>query len=344
MSRLDTYRAALQVADLAANRETLCRTLDALGPAFASLIVDHGLGPFWHERTGREEFRDSRLAAEALFLTQREAFGAIDRALEEAGIEHAVIKGAANRQVIHDNPALRACHDLDVLVRSDDRLAATAALMRAGFVPAPDLRSISREIVLAGQRVDVDLHWGLLREGRLRIDPVDEMLARRQRCGDMWVLADDDALFLLLVHPAFAKHLDAWEMGLHRVLDLLEWLRRRGADWPSVRARLARAGVTTAAWATLRWVELLAAGQQPEVIPAMLPDLEPGVLRAAWLDRWLKADLPARTAGVRWLRLLAFSAFLHDTPRDALRALAGQRRAAGRRDADLEAFSSLLGQ
>jgi hypothetical protein len=344
MSRLDKYRAALQVADPAVGREALCRTLEAQGPAFALLVVDHGLGPLWHERTGRDEFRGSRLAAEALFLAQQEALRTIGGVLTDAGIEHAVIKGAANRERVYANPALRACHDLDVLVRPEDRLAATSALMKAGFVPSPDERSISREIVLSGQRVDVDLHWGLLREGRLRIDPIADMLARRRRSGDMWVLADDDALFLLLVHPAFAKHLDAWEMGLHRVLDLLEWLRRRAMDWPAVRARLERAGVTTAAWATLRWVDLLAVGQQPDVLATMLGDLEPGELRSAWLDRWLQADLPARTAGARWLRLLAFSAFLHDTPQDALRALAGQRRAARRQEADLEAFSDLLAQ
>lgn len=344
MSRLDTYRAALQVADPEIGLGALCRTLDARGPAFASLVVDHGLGPLWHARTGRDEFRDSRLAAEALYLAQHEALGAIGEAMEGAGIEHAVIKGAANRERVHDDPRLRACHDLDLLVRPDDRLAATAALMKAGFLAAPDARSISREVVLSGHRVDVDLHWGLLREGRLRIDPVADMLARRQRTGDMWVLADDDALFLLLVHPAFAKHLDAWEMGLHRVLDLLEWLRRRALDWPSVRACLERAGVTAAAWATLRWVALLADGQQPDVLAMMLADLEPGALRSAWLERWLQSDLPARTAGARWLRLLGFSAFLHDTPRDALRALSGQRRAVRRSKADLEAFAGLLGQ
>jgi len=344
MSRLDTYRAALQVADPAVSPEALVRMLDARGPAFASLVVDHGLGPIWHERTGREEFRDSRMAAEALFLVQKEALRTIGRALTGAGIEHAVIKGAANREFIYDDPPLRACHDLDLLVRPEDKVGATAALINVGFVPAPDARSISREIVLTGQRVDVDLHWGLLREGRLRVELEREMLARRRLSGDMWTLADDDALFLLLVHPAFAKHLDAWEMGLHRVLDLLEWLRRRPVDWPSVRTQLARAGVRSAAWATLRWTSLLAGRQAPPQLDVMLADLAPGALRSAWLERWLQADLPARTAGARWLRLLAFSAFLHDTPGDALRAFAGQRRAARRRDADLAPFSRLFGQ
>jgi len=344
MSRLEAYRQALRVADPAATRESLCRTVDVQGPDLVSLIVDHGLGPFWHERTARDEFHDTRLAAEALFLAQDEALREVGGALTAAGIDHAVIKGAANRLLLYENPALRACHDLDVLVSPGDRLRAATALTRIGFLPAPDPRSISREIVLRRGSADVDLHWSLLREGRLRVDLTQNLLARRRQSGDMWVLADDDALFLLLVHPAFAKHLDAWEMGLHRLLDLLEWLRQRATDWPAVRTQLEQTGVCTAAWATLHWADLLAGPQAPKRLGFMLADLKPAALRSVWLDYWLREDLPARTAGQRWFRLLAFSAFLHDMPLDALRAYAGQRRARRRRKADLEAFSTLLGQ
>jgi hypothetical protein len=45
---------------------------------------------------------------------------------------------------------------------------------------------------------------------------------------------------------------------------------------------------------------------------------------------------------MRWLRLLAFSSLLHDTPRDALRAYVGRRRAGRRSEADLKAFAGLL--
>jgi hypothetical protein len=344
MSWLDTHRLALRAADPAATREDLCRALEAQGHSFVSFVVDHGLGPLWHARSAREEFRDSRMAAEALFVVQQAALREIDDALGAAGIEYALIKGAANRLLVQGNPALRACHDLDLLVRQEDRLGATAALMRIGFVPAPDVRSISREIVLTRQRVDVDLHWGLLREGRLRLDVVPGLLARRRRAAGAWMLSDDDALFALLVHPAFAKHLDSWEMGLHRVVDVLDWLRRGACDWPVVRRRLEENGVRAAAWATLRWVELLAGEQAPDGLASMLADLEPGPLRRRWLGQWLHSDLPARTAGMRWLRLLAFSAFLHDRPQDALRAYSGQREAMRRTEADMRAFSALLGQ
>lgn len=341
MSRLDTLRLALRVADPAFTPEQLCRLLDEQGSRFVSFVVDHGLGPLWHQRSGREEFRDSRMAAEALFPVQQAALEEVDVVLASAGVEHAVIKGAGVRLLVYDAPALRACHDLDVLVRPEDRLRAAAALQAVGFVPAPEKRSISREVVLRGHHVDIDLHWGLLREGRLRRDMIPGMLDRRQRVRDTWVLSDDDAMFLLLVHPAFAKHLDSWDMGLHRVLDIVEWMRRREYDWLAVRERTAENGVRCAGWATLRWVDLLAGQFAPAELASMLADLRPGALRSRWLDHWLGADLSARTAGIHWLRLLMFSAFLHDTPADVLRAYAGRHRAHRRREADLGAFRGL---
>lgn len=344
MSRLDTHRLALGAADPAVGREELLRALDEHGRRFGSFVVDHGLGPLWHERTGRDEFRDSRMAVEALYLAQQRALCEADAALTDAGVEYALIKGAANRLLLYENPALRACHDLDVLVRTEDRLRASSALMRTGFVPEPDARSISREIILTRGPVDIDLHWDLLREGRLRSDVTSGMLSRRRRVEGTWMLSGDDGLFVLLVHPAFAKHLDSWEMGLHRVADLLEWLRRLDFDWPTVRGRLAENGVSSAAWATLRWVQLLAGTQAPGRLSSMLSDVAPGVARSRWLDHWLRSDLSTRTASAHWLRLLAFSPFLHDTPRDALRAWAGRRRAHRRTKADLEAFSGLFSQ
>ena len=344
MSRLDTHRVALQAADPEVTPETLCTALDAQGAGFASFIIGHGLGPLWHERTGRAEFRDSRVEAEALFLAQQLALREVDVLLTDSRIDHALIKGAANRVVLYRNPALRACHDLDVLVRPQDKLRAVSVLAKAGFVARPASRSISREIVLSGRHVDIDLHWNLLREGRLRLELTSDFLDRRQRVGDNWMLSDDDALYVLLVHPAFAKHLDSWEMGLHRVLDTLEWLRQRSVHWPVVRDLLEETGVRTAAWATLRWVELLAGTRLPAQVASMRRELVHAGVRHAWLDRWLRADLSARTADLRWLRLLAFSSLLHDTPGDALRAFAGQRRAARRAADDLRDFSGPHGQ
>ena len=343
MTRLDNYRSALLAAYPDLSDAELVRALDAGGPRFASFIVDYGLGPLWHERTERDEFRESRLSAEALYLAQAHALGEINEVLDGAGIEFAVIKGAATRLLLHKNPAIRACHDIDLLVRPEDRVRTASALVDAGFTATPVARSISRELVLSRSAVDVDLHWDLLREGRLRSDCVADMLSRRRRENEIWMLNAEDALFVLLVHPAFAKHLAGREMGLHRVADIITWLRTQAFDWQAVRARLEQNGVQTAAWATLRWVDLLTHPHRLPGLSTMMLAIRPGRFRRAWLDRWLRRDFSERTSNAHWARLLGFSLFLHDTPADAVRALTGRYRAHRRSSTDLEVFRELSG-
>jgi len=344
MSRLDKYQSALLAAFPDVSEETLVRELDSNGSDFAAFIIDHGLGPQWHLRTERAEFHESRLAAEALFLAQEHALKDIDAALEKAGIAYAVIKGAANRLILYDNPAIRASHDLDLMVQPEDRVQAAAALVEAGFAAKPYANSISREIMLTRGEVTIDLHWALLREGRLRQESIEEMLGRRLRRGETWMLRSDDAMFVLLVHPAFAKHLAGWDMGLHRVMDIVEWLRTQEFSWPAIRSQLEKDGVQTAAWATLRWVELLSGPRALPHLDPMMSDIRPGRLRRARLNRWLEKDYPARLSDRHWLRLLGFTPFLHDAMGDAMRAFVGREKARRRSDADLEAFSDLRDQ
>jgi hypothetical protein len=344
MSQLDEYQTALLATHPEASVDELLRAVDSSGPEFPSFIVDHGLGPEWHSRTNLEEFRDSRWAAEALFLAQEHALSEVGAALEGAGIEYALIKGGAVRLLVYSEPALRACHDLDLLVRPEDRVRAATVIAEAGFAAAPEANSISRELLLTRAEVNVDLHWALLREGRLRHDVTEAYLQRRQRHNGLWMLHADDALFVLLVHPAFTKHLAGWDMGLHRVADIVEWLRTQKSDWQKVCAALQQNGVQTAAWATLRWVQLLSGSNVHPDLDGMLSDIAPGRLRKAWLDRWLRKDLSTRTSGSHWLRLFGFSVFLHDAPGDSLRALVGRYRALRRSAADLAVFHELDGQ
>jgi hypothetical protein len=107
MTRLDDYRSALLAAFADFSDAELAAVLETCGPNFVSFIIDHGLGPLWHERTARDEFRESRLAAEALYLAQEHTLKEIDAALDEEGIEYAIFKGAANRKLLHKNPAIR---------------------------------------------------------------------------------------------------------------------------------------------------------------------------------------------------------------------------------------------
>jgi hypothetical protein len=344
MSRLDDYRTALLVAHPDVAVERLVAALDERPAEFPRFVVDMGLGPLWHERTRRAEFYEARVQAEALYLAQERSLDEIGAVLDRAGIEHVVIKGAATRLLLYDNPAARASFDIDLLVQSADRVEAAEKISRLGFEPSPEARSISRELVLARGGTDVDLHWGLLREGRLRTDPTAGILARRRRVGSAWVPSSNDMLFILLVHPAFAKHLGGWAMGLHRVADVLAFLRTQDFDIPSVVSLVRDNGVSAAAWATLRWTQLLAEPKVPTKLPGLLAELDPPRLKRGWLDGWLRNDLSDRLAAFHGTRLLAFSWLLHDTPADALRAFQGRRRAVRRSGEDLAAFRGLLGE
>jgi hypothetical protein len=195
--------------------------------------------------------------------------------------------------------------------------------------------------MLTRGEVTIDLHWALLREGRLRQEPVKEMLSRSTRQGEVTTLCSEDVLFMLLVHPAFAKHLAGWDMGLHRVMDIVEWLRTQQFNWPVVCSRLENHGARSAAWATLRWVELLSGPYSLPQLDPMMSDVRPGRLRRAWLNRWLQKDYSARSSDRHWIRLLGFTPFLHDTTGDAMRAFVGRERARRRTGADLAVFVNL---
>jgi hypothetical protein len=343
MGRLDDYRTAMLVADPDVSTSTLLSVLDAAGPDFDEFVVDHGLGPMWHKRTGSPDFHQSRVTAEALYMAQEQALADATSALGKASIDYAVIKGAATRLTLYDNPALRACHDIDLIVRPDDRVAAASALVAIGFSVVAEATAISRELLLSRSDADIDLHWQLLREGRLRRECVADMLNRCVREQGVRVLNADDALFVLLVHPAFAKHLAGWDMGLHRVADIVACLLEGRFHWQAVHEQLRENGVATAAWASLRWVQFLTEPQPLPGLESMLADLEPGHLRRHWIEFWMRQNLSARLSGSHFLRLAGFSYFLHDTPGDAFRAFSGRIEAYRRHADDLAAFAELTG-
>jgi hypothetical protein len=280
--------------------------------------------------------------SEALYLAQHAALQELHTALTSEGVAYAVIKGAALREAIYDAPALRTCHDIDLLCHPDDRRVAAGRLADMGFEPIPQSQSISRELVLSRHDADIDLHWGLLREGRLRDEDIPGILSRRDMVGGFFVPSAEDTLFLLLVHPPFAKHLAGWDMGLHRVVDIVSFLTVGQYDWGRVRGALVENGVSSAAWATLRWTQMLTHPQPLPMLEEMLANLRPGKAKAWWLEHWLESDLSARFSDRNWLRLLGFSPLLHDEPGDVWRAVAGRRQARKRSDQDLEVFADLV--
>src|SRR5688572_13150303 len=217
MPRFAAPRTALLPAFQDTAPADLTRALAEGGPPLEALILNQQLGPAWHARTNAHPFAESHANAAMLYMRQAAAQREIDDLFAQRGIPYAIFKGAAIRELIYDDPSVRVCMDIDVLVSHDDRAAAARALVDAGYRLRVDPSLASHEVALASDLVAIDLHWELLRPGRTPSSTTGQMLARRQRHGERWILSENDALFVLLVHPALSKHLSTSQMGLHRV-------------------------------------------------------------------------------------------------------------------------------
>jgi hypothetical protein len=347
---LGKRRRALLAAQPATSREAspeaLARGLEDAGPEFAEFLIDSGLGSLWHHRLApsghlvhgqpdvMDRLRRNRFANSALYAIQRSSLTRIDAVFAQSDVAYAVIKGAHVRELVYEDPALRPASDIDVLVAPSDRLTAARALIGAGFAMDADTANISHEATFSQGPAHIDLHWDILRPGRTRIGMAAPMLARRVKTKDFFTLQDDDAVFLMLVHPAFAKYVSSPHAALTSVADFLCWTATRDVDWASVSERLKSAGVTTSAWTVLSWWAMLIGKELPNVPPGFIARLRPGRMRSFYLRQWIARDLPSRWIDQGLLIQAGFTLFLHDRPSDAVRAVAGLARARVNADAD----------
>ena len=179
MARFAAPRAALLPAFEDSSVEDLARSLNEGGPRLEALILRQQLGPTWHARTKANAFAESRVKAAMLYLSQMGAQRELDAIFTAKGITYAIFKGAAIRESIYDDPSVRLCCDIDILVTPANRAAAARALVDAGYRLRVDPSLASHEVVLARPPVAIDLHWNLLRPGRTPDSMTDQMLARR---------------------------------------------------------------------------------------------------------------------------------------------------------------------
>ncbi|MDP3673049.1 MAG: nucleotidyltransferase family protein [Telluria sp.] len=348
-------RAALIPCDPSAGAQTLLEALDRGGPPFVRFLLDFDLGALWHlslEQAGlgasldpatASHFRAARMAAAARYMAQTEALRRIDRVFSDGGIAYAVMKGAAIREQVVADPSVLAAGDVDVLVLPAERVKAAALLVEAGFRMRLNPDNISHEVLLQSAGADVDLHWHILRPGRTRVELTGELLGRRVRRDGFWTLSDRDSTFLMLTHPAFAKYVCSPHMGLARVMSFLLWHKRLDAHWNGVVEMLERTGLKTAAWAVLRWYGALAPLAFEEDLAKRREALRPGRVRAAYVNFWLRHNLPSRLIDRAPAIQFGLIAFLHDAPSDALAAYRGWYGARRDRASDVREFVAAVG-
>lgn len=314
-------------------------TLGTTGDETEIFLSRQGMGALVHDVLSRfddahtrwpallERLRHRRLTDAAIYAVQRAGLRELDEAFLRAGIAYAVLKGAHVRELVYTDPALRPAADIDVLVVPADRVAAARVLRQLGFEPQAEPENISHEMTFSRSVLDIDLHWDLLRPGRLRGDVADALLSRRVRIGDFHALSDDDAIFLMLVHPAFAKYVNSPHASLLTVADFALLARTRPIDWDTVVNRLRAAGVGVSAWACLTWWSMLLGPHMPPLPPGVLTQLRPASWRARYLEDWLRSGRSTHWIDKGLLIQAGLTLFLHDTPTDAVRAVRGIARA-----------------
>jgi hypothetical protein len=345
------HRLALAVAARDITADTLRHAIaeiEQFGPLFyTDFLTRQGLSSYWHhtlelhgitdaiEPAARAALKRVRISETVSYMAQKAALSELDTLFEAQGIRYAVIKGTHVRELVYADPALRPASDIDILVAPEQRFAAVDALTDAGFTLVVNPDVISHETSLSRGSVDIDLHWDIMRPGRTRIGIVGMLLTRRRRSVGIWGLDDADVVFLLLVHPAFAKYVCSPNMDLNKVIDFILWASQRNIDWDTVATLLEQTGLCTAAWTVLKWYAMLLQSGALPVPDDFIARIAPGQNRQRYLTQWLEHDLPTRWLDKPARIQFGFTLFLHDRPADAWHALISILRARYRRGDDL---------
>ena len=141
-------------------------------------------------RSGLEVDKESQTYLRSAYLKEElrsKIFGRIFREilmmLGNEGIPTLVLKGAALAETVYDNPVLRHCHDIDILIRNQDMSRAATLLSSIGFkqvnpksAPGSDDCNLEHESGLP-----LELHTRLFKAVYYNA-PLTELWERSQKC------------------------------------------------------------------------------------------------------------------------------------------------------------------
>lgn len=305
---------------------------------FIDFLLVHGLSGFWwqgllaHGVATRlppaqvERFKAQQQADAAQYLLQSHALRRIGDAFDQAGIDHAVLKGCAVRERLHAPPYLRSATDIDILVRPAQRARAAEVLSGLGY-RCIDEGASAHEATWRRGLLDIDLHWDILAPGRTRSDLADALIDRRARAPMGWRLEDADTVAFMLIHPAVTKYVCSPHVGLNRVVDFSRFVQVHPPDWTTVADRVQATGLAPAAWTMARWLRHLGVWPEGPGPEQALERWAPGAVRRRWLGLWVDRDWPGRWTGHHdaWVAVGLTLAF-HQRPSDLARALAARLR------------------
>ena len=199
------------------------------------------------------------------------------------------------------------------------KIQAANLLVQEGYEITATPDNISHEVSLSKSGVCVDLHWHLMRPGRIPIDMTDYLLSNREPFADgIWGLNNSASLLVMLVHPAFTKHVFSPNSILIHLVDIHRLLEQNPSDWNAVAETLAGARLKTAAWSSLYMLHLLSGLDKYE---ALAKQIEPSVMKRKYLQYWIDHGLIDRYFNKPLILRTFFSLALQDTVMDMLGAV-----------------------
>lgn len=152
--------------------------------------------------------------------------------LSGTGIPVIILKGAALAETVYDEPVLRHCHDIDLLVRDQDIIRAKTLLPRLGFKTAnPPDSKLHHWRFEHESGLPVELHSRLFKVPYYD-PPLPEMWARTQRHAiagvPAHILSPSDNILHICGHASYSssRHSLRWVSDAWFILD-----RHRDLDW-----------------------------------------------------------------------------------------------------------------
>jgi len=239
------------------------------------------------------------------------------KALSAAGIPYVFIKGVASRLLLYRDPQLRPAADIDLLIHPQHLDAAIDALEQAGLENTPHNENETHETVLMHGHTEVDLHWHLLRPGRLSDDIEKDFLQKAISSHGLSVPDPESSLVIQLVHPAYTKYVNSpWAKDI-RIIDFLYLIEQFEVDWQALADRLSAYKACTAAWCTLTWFLAVSNAQVPA---SFMQRIAPSRSRQRYLKKWILGGLTQRFYQRRNLMRIAFTLAIQDRYSDSLTA------------------------
>lgn len=299
---------------------------------FVYFLLSNGLASFWskllHDNDNEisslfsaeeiQHIKRASLANGANYLMQKYVLDRITSLFNKESVPHVVFKGTHIREIIYDDPNIRPAADIDVLVYPADLEKTVRILTEAGFSLNIKEQNISHEVTLILKNVAIDLHWHILRPGRLRISLTDEFLATRQQYPTHTGFNAETTLFIMLVHPVFTKYSTTYLASLVRMIDLIQWIETQSINWDDMTKLLKKYRVCTAAWMTARYLEILTGETLPD---SFVKQIKPAKLKHAYLNSWLLSDRSSKLLDYPLAIQVGFTLPAHDSISDAARFL-----------------------